>query len=861
MDPATVFSLAAGVVQFISFATSLTKGVIEIREAGSLKEVRQLSEVTKSLQHWHSILISGAKEHDLDTTLTTTLEGCGEVASKMGCSLEELTAKTKGSGPLRSVELSIRTAWKASEREQMQKQLNDYRLEICTYLVVLLFSRGLNAEVQKSVNVPENFPRLPLEVPLVGSQLPSDQRHEWLPILKTAYEKIDQQTSQELAPRVLRILEETDPTTATAIGKAVLATIKFPDISRRHDVVQEAHAKTFEWIFDSPDRLQTNFSSFSEWLVSDQKLYWVTGKAGSGKSTLMKFILTGARYLDIARRWMPDKKMIFCSFYFWNAGAGLQISQEGLMRTLLHQCLSQEGSLIPQVAPQRWDTQRLFGQDNKAWEWAEMVACLHTFFNATEDTHSIFIFIDGLDEFTGDHNTLVDLVQTLSKWSHIKTCVSSRPWIVFEDAYKQKPSLRMERLTRPDIYTVVSDKFRANQGFLDLQQAEPDFAAELISNIAERASGIFLWVVLVTQELLTGLTRGDRLRDLEQRLLSLPTDLEKLFRKMLNFEDTQQFQKASRFIQLVQIPRAWKDFNDLTLLDFAFADEHEHRISMYPVGSLDINRRVGIANRMRRRLDDACKGLIEVQSVGSLPQNPVDYMHGNVKDHLLPQASIDYLHRTVKDYLLRDDVWLSILEATPENFNPSASWSQAFIMQLKVPLTTPEYLAAMHRCCFWIKNAELTGHPRCLTLLRELETTAKSRTAITSPPSSISDEDFLHFIISNQLAFYAEEKLCSRRMDPASLQELWCYALRPKLEIGDYTKRSMHGCRAEMAEVLLRHGANPEWRSPTNEKIWDSKEVDPAHAEEMELMLQKFQSQPRSWKTKSAKIWNRIRSK
>lgn len=43
------------------------------------------------------------------------------------------------------------------------------------------------------------------------------------------------------------------------------------------------------WIFYAPSQ-GANWTDFKEWIESDSPLYWITGKAGAGKSTLMKFI-------------------------------------------------------------------------------------------------------------------------------------------------------------------------------------------------------------------------------------------------------------------------------------------------------------------------------------------------------------------------------------------------------------------------------------------------------------------------------------------------------------------------------------------------------------------------------------------
>ena len=45
---------------------------------------------------------------------------------------------------------------------------------------------------------------------------------------------------------------------------------------------------------------------------------------------------------------------------------------------------------------------------------------------------------------------------------------------------------------------------------------------------------MFLWVTLAVNSLLAGLTDGDSIEDLQQRLDALPPDLENLFDKILD---------------------------------------------------------------------------------------------------------------------------------------------------------------------------------------------------------------------------------------------------------------------------------------------------------------------------------------
>jgi hypothetical protein len=65
----------------------------------------------------------------------------------------------------------------------------------------------------------------------------------------------------------------------------------------------------------------------------------------------------------------------------------------------------------------------------------------------------------------------------------------------------------LETLTYPDIIAFITSRFRESARFLELEEEEPDFANQLIKDIANKASGIILWVLLVVRSLLEVLKR------------------------------------------------------------------------------------------------------------------------------------------------------------------------------------------------------------------------------------------------------------------------------------------------------------------------------------------------------------------
>jgi hypothetical protein len=71
----------------------------------------------------------------------------------------------------------------------------------------------------------------------------------------------------------------------------LLKSLEFPQMNaRRNDPAIDAYENTFQWVFE--ENLQRSWDSFPSFLRSKQDtLYWISGKPGSGKSTLMKFLV------------------------------------------------------------------------------------------------------------------------------------------------------------------------------------------------------------------------------------------------------------------------------------------------------------------------------------------------------------------------------------------------------------------------------------------------------------------------------------------------------------------------------------------------------------------------------------------
>ncbi len=108
----------------------------------------------------------------------------------------------------------------------------------------------------------------------------------------------------------------------------------------------------------------------------------------------------------------------------------------------------------------------------------------------------------------------------------VKVCVSSRPWVIFEQIYGSRPSMCLQDLTEDDIALYVYDKFSGSPAFNRLESNQPHLANLLRSEVVEKAEGVFLWVQIVVDFVIFGIRNQDDMAILRQRLTAMLPKLE-----------------------------------------------------------------------------------------------------------------------------------------------------------------------------------------------------------------------------------------------------------------------------------------------------------------------------------------------
>jgi energy-coupling factor transporter ATP-binding protein EcfA2 len=467
------------------------------------------------------------------------------------------------------------------------------------------------------------------------------------------------------------------------LEKIFISRIRYDTIQERELAIKDAFQGTFRWIFDDE-----NTTGFKNWLSSDGKLYWITGKPGSGKSTLMRYLMqpTGlssrqSRCEEHLRQWVESREnLTIISFHFWAIGSPMQRTKEGLFRTLLIQLFQDHPEVIPTVAPSRWESLSLFNEDPQHLTETELGDMFRQAITHISTRAKLALFIDGLDEFDGDCNALVSLIGECISWP-IKICVSSRPWTEFENAFGEYPQLKMEDLTYNDMTRYIMAKFGANSRFRTFQERQPEVAIAISRSVTKKANGVFLWVNIVVSSLLAGIVSGDRIEDLESRLDLLPPEIQDLYEKIIESIDPIYREHAA---QLFKLKSTCTDTPSLQLLWYADEVKFLERAIDEVSGTVTVKEMEGRLEDMRLRLVSRCKGLLEVHKHAS--PKPCRSSHKISPDEVAAYTggTVTYLHRTFSDFLDRHEVQEKLDGFIVKTYDPNLRISAAYVALAKL---------------------------------------------------------------------------------------------------------------------------------------------------------------------------------
>lgn len=167
----------------------------------------------------------------------------------------------------------------------------------------------------------------------------------------------------------------------------------------------------------------------------------------------------------------------------------------------------------------------------------------------------IFLLLDALDEHHGDNDTLALLLRKLvdsidNDCVHLKLCLASRSWTVFEQHFGKCPGFAIHDHTRQDVRTYIEARLGTDQDALHSTSNRTGLQ-RIVDPVAEKALGVFIWVRLVANLLSKGIRDGTPYAALEDKVTRMPRELKDLYADTLRRIEVEYTSEAYIMLQIV----------------------------------------------------------------------------------------------------------------------------------------------------------------------------------------------------------------------------------------------------------------------------------------------------------------------
>ena len=371
--------------------------------------------------------------------------------------------------------------------------------------------------------------------------------------------------------------------------------------------------------------------------------------------------------------------------------------------------LSSNPEYMPKAFPSLWEKLGTMSTKERIqlsleWTAMELQAAFEAFIDAALNDMKICLFIDGMDEFEGDHMTIIKFFQDLSQRNEgrdVKMCLSSRPWEVFERAFEHKvPNMKLQDVTYEDMHRYAVDRLVESRTMTkEIGGAE---AAEKVgAKIVQRADGVFLWARLAVNELFEELRNSPQQEKIGayQTLSGLPTDLYQLFDKLIFKNQTEaQISQTSVLFQLIRAREIVADFvkneeaNSLTIWEFTFAlADNPIPDQVEEVSDESVIR---WCEPQMKMINQRFSRLVETHEKRDRGNMRARFDMGTSRADIfrrLADSRVTFIHRTVRDWLMYEPgVQEQLLHHSPQPYDPHLQLLRSYVMILKHPLEEPE---------------------------------------------------------------------------------------------------------------------------------------------------------------------------
>ena len=491
-------------------------------------------------------------------------------------------------------------------------------------------------------------------------------------------------------------------------------------------------------------------------------------------------------------------------FYFHDRGSTLQKSFSGLLRGILYQLLTEYEDLIPSILPMYNASLSLGGSHTWSSE-KELLRALTVITTQQVVRAEVCLFIDGLDEYEGDQLAFLKWMVSLTKASmpaglQFKMCVSSRQLNIFENALNGFPGFVVQEMTHADISAFVTSKLQAQLvGHSPQQQAIRD---TLAAEIVEKASGAFVWVKLVIDELCRGLVEGDSMQELRTTLRTVPTNLEDLYSRILHKIRPENRGETQLLFNIVRNVEGVVSLLDLAMISEPLEIRDSSRVEF--IDDVDVE---SLCLNMKRRLNSRSGGIIEIQNEAADVTVGKSHIY-----HPIGNASVQIVHQTAKEFLSKSSTWEEVGLQGNESVDINPILLKICLQHYRRKFAHVDFRDRsdpwrMNKALSYAKRVEEKEHRSPIAMIDQIVLTVNQlgRWKGNRPKADAAPIPFLFEIGSAGLDLYLSAKLTEGKLDVSG----WVGLGLMKAVLSPFGTPALADMSSPVLKLLLSNGVNP----------------------------------------------------
>ncbi|KAI1444672.1 hypothetical protein F5Y02DRAFT_389498 [Annulohypoxylon stygium] len=429
--------------------------------------------------------------------------------------------------------------------------------------------------------------------------------------------------------------------------EGILDSLYFKEINHRRQDIPYPSQDTCTWMLES--------TQYKEWVDPAEasmynRILWIKGKPGVGKSTLMNYLYEQSTGM------LPGMKK--SSFFFNARGVELEKTTSGLYRALLWDILRNYKDLVTVFHEVHLDAIK-----DSGWREQHLKNLLSDAITKLGN-RPLVCYIDALDECPEDQaREMVGYFRNIcsgatKSGSQFKLCFSSRHYPSISIANGISLILEEQLGHYIDLQHYIDSELIKEVEVEDLKQA-----TRIQDKLLQKSSGIFLYIKLVIDKLKKDFSNGEaNAKVLEGRVDELPQGLRALYSDMLSqkSDDTGDLQS----IEATRLCLQWMLFahSPMTPDQLYFAIQHGIHEGTIICGPLPQEDYETLRARMHRFIVSSSKGAVEIICID-------DYDDDNNRARKIESRFItQFIHESVRDYLLEENGYQKLYPSSQGSF-------------------------------------------------------------------------------------------------------------------------------------------------------------------------------------------------